>query len=141
MLEEQSHEDYLIKWAAASIEVAGSDTVNKTTVLWVPTHSALQTGAQLEAFFLAMSLYPDVQMKAQEELDKVVGRDRLPELSDRAELPYLNALCKEVFRWHVASPVGNYSSVCSSRPESHKRQAYRIAPARIIFTCIAEPGA
>ncbi|KAJ6585736.1 cytochrome P450 [Mycena capillaripes] len=90
LLEEKSHEEYLIKWAAASIEVGGSDT----------------TAAQLEAFFLAISLYPDVQAAAQAELDKVVGSDRLPDISDRAELPYVNALCKEVLRWHVAAPTG-----------------------------------
>ncbi|KAJ7824236.1 cytochrome P450 [Mycena olivaceomarginata] len=90
LLEEKSHDDYLIKWAAISIEEGGSDT----------------TAAQLEGFFLAMSLYPKVQQAAQEELDRVIGRDRFPDLSDRAQLPYLNALCKEVFRWHVASPIG-----------------------------------
>ncbi|KAF8209614.1 cytochrome P450 [Mycena galopus ATCC 62051] len=90
LLEENSHEDYLVKWAAASIEEAGSDT----------------TAAQLEAFFLAMSLFPSVQAAAQEELDRVVGGGRLPDLSDRADLPYVNALCKEVLRWHVASPTG-----------------------------------
>jgi cytochrome P450 len=73
-------------------------------------HLALQTAAQLEGFFLAMSLYPKVQQAAQEELDRVIGRDRFPDLSDRAQLPYLNALCKEVFRWHVASPIGKCSS-------------------------------
>lgn len=30
-----------------------------------------------------MLLHPEVQKKAQEELDRVIGRDRLPELSDR----------------------------------------------------------
>jgi hypothetical protein len=30
-----------------------------------------------------MLLYPDVQKKAQEEIDRVVGRDRLPNLNDR----------------------------------------------------------
>jgi cytochrome P450 len=69
---------------------------------------ALQTAAQLEAFFLAMSLYPEVQAAAQEELDRVVGNDRLPDISDRAQLPYIDALCKEVFRWHVAAPIGIY---------------------------------
>ncbi|KAJ7339250.1 cytochrome P450 [Mycena albidolilacea] len=90
LLEEKSHDDYLVKWAAISIEEGGSDT----------------TAAQLEGFFLAMSLYPEVQKAAQEELDRVIGRDRFADLSDRAQLPYLNALCKEVFRWHVASPIG-----------------------------------
>lgn len=53
-----------------------------------------------------MSLYPDVQAEAQRELDKVVGNDRLPDVSDRPDLPYLNALCKEVLRWHNAAPTG-----------------------------------
>ncbi|KAJ6517182.1 cytochrome P450 [Mycena vitilis] len=85
-----THEDYLIKWAAVSIEVGGSDT----------------TAAELEAFFLAMCLHPGAQVAAQEELDRVVGNDRLPDLSDRADLPYVDALCKEVLRWHPANPTG-----------------------------------
>ncbi|KAJ7880043.1 cytochrome P450 [Mycena olivaceomarginata] len=42
--------------------------------------NSLQTAAQLEAFFLAMSLYPDIQAAAQRELDQVVGNDRLPDI-------------------------------------------------------------
>ncbi|KAJ6612835.1 cytochrome P450 [Mycena sp. CBHHK59/15] len=90
LLEQRPDEEYLIKWAAASIQAGGSDT----------------TASQLEAFFLAMSLYPDVQAAAQKELDAVIGSDRLPQSSDRAQLPYMNALCKEVLRWHVAAPTG-----------------------------------
>ncbi|KAJ7478042.1 cytochrome P450 [Mycena galericulata] len=89
LLEEQLYDDYSIKWAAVSIQVAGSDT----------------TAAELEAFFLAMSLYPDVQRSAQKELDEIVGTDRLPEISDRTRLPYVDALCKEVLRWHVCVPT------------------------------------
>ena len=37
-------------------------------------------------------------MKAQKELDAVVGQDRLPEFSDRTSLPYTNAILKEVLR-------------------------------------------
>jgi hypothetical protein len=70
-------------------------------------NSALQNAAQLEAFFLAMTLYPDVQAAAQKEIAQVVGNDRLPDISDRSHLPYVNALCKEVIRWHVAVPLGN----------------------------------
>ncbi|KAJ6477966.1 cytochrome P450, partial [Mycena vulgaris] len=90
LLEEQLYDDYLIKWAASSIQAGGSDT----------------TGAQLEAFFLAMCLYPEVQIAAQKEIDAVIGSDRLPNLSDRPQLPYVDALCKEAFRWHVAAPTG-----------------------------------
>ena len=56
--------------------------------------------------FLAMSLYPEVQSKAQHELDSVVGRSRLPALADRPSLPYLNAIVKETLRWHTATPLG-----------------------------------
>lgn len=53
-----------------------------------------------------MALYPDVQQKAQEELDAVIGQSRLPEFSDRNSLPYINALVKELHRWHVVTPIG-----------------------------------
>ncbi|KAI0754738.1 cytochrome P450 [Daedaleopsis nitida] len=58
------------------------------------------------AFFVAMSLHPDVQRKAQAELDAVIGDSRLPELTDREKLPYVNAVVKELQRWHVVTPLG-----------------------------------
>lgn len=45
-----------------------------------------------------MLLYPDVQRKAQAELDRVVGSDRLPEFSDERSLPYITAVVQEVLR-------------------------------------------
>ncbi|KAF7348065.1 Cytochrome p450 [Mycena sanguinolenta] len=106
LLEGKEHDDYLIKWAAGSVQIGGSDTVNfHLNPLFNDNESALQTAAQLEAFLLAMSLYPDVQAAAQSELDRVVGNDRLPEISDIPQLPYVEALCKEIIRWHVAAPL------------------------------------
>lgn len=52
-----------------------------------------------------MALHPEVQKKAQEELDRVVGKDALPSFSDQENLPYINAICKEVQRWHPVGPV------------------------------------
>lgn len=49
-------------------------------------------------FILAMLTHPDVQRKAQEEVDSVTGLDRLPEFSDQPYLPYLAAVIKEVLR-------------------------------------------
>ena len=60
----------------------------------------------MQALFVAMSLYPRVQQKAQAELDAVVGPDRLPTFADRPALPYLNALLKELNRWHTSTPLG-----------------------------------
>lgn len=53
-----------------------------------------------------MALYPETQTKARAELDRIVGRDRLPCFADRDNLPYLNACVKEVFRWQPALPLG-----------------------------------
>lgn len=52
----------------------------------------------LTSFILAMVLYPGAFAKAQEEMDFVVGRERLPDLSDREFLPYLESVIKEVYR-------------------------------------------
>ena len=65
-----------------------------------------QSFVTLQAFFLAMSLNPDVQRKAQAELDAVVGPGRLPEFSDSNSLVYVNAVIKETLRWHTIAPLG-----------------------------------
>lgn len=41
------------------------------------------------SFFLAMTCYPEAQKLAQEEIDRVIGSDRLPNLLDRPHLPLL----------------------------------------------------
>jgi len=53
-----------------------------------------------------MTLYPKIQRKAQEEIDRVIGNKRLPSMGDRKNLPYVNAIVKEVFRWHPIGPMG-----------------------------------
>ena len=60
----------------------------------------------MEAAFLAMSLYPEVQKKAQAELDRIVGRSRLPNFDDLESLIYINAIVKESLRWHTVAPLG-----------------------------------
>lgn len=54
--------------------------------------------ALLHTFFLALIMFPEEQAKAHAELDRVVGRDRLPDFDDQAQLPYLEALLKEIHR-------------------------------------------
>ena len=53
-----------------------------------------------------MSLSSDVVRKAQEEIDRVIGNDRLPTSMDRPNLPYIEAVVKEVLRWHPVAPMG-----------------------------------
>ena len=81
----------------ASCLVFTSDTDRSTT--------STQTSSTLKTFFLAMCLYPDVQKRAQAELDAVVGTGRLPDHADRRSLPYVDALVKETIRWQPAAPL------------------------------------
>ena len=55
---------------------------------------------------LAMAMYPALQAKAQQELDDVLGSDRLPVQEDLASLPYIHAILLEVMRWRPAAPLG-----------------------------------
>jgi cytochrome P450 len=52
-----------------------------------------------------MVLNPGAMRKAQDELDRVVGKGRLPDLSDIADLPYIDALVKEILRWGIPVPL------------------------------------
>lgn len=55
---------------------------------------------------MAMALHPEVQAKAQAEIDKVIGNERLPRVEDRESLPYIMAVMKEVFRWQPTVTIG-----------------------------------
>lgn len=58
-----------------------------------------------------MTLHPEVVKKAQAEIDAVVGNERLPTFADRENLPYIDALTKEVFRWNSVVPTGKCSPI------------------------------
>jgi len=61
---------------------------------------------------LSMVLNPDVQAKGQEEIDHIVGTDRLPTFEDRLSLPYVEAIYREVMRLHPPAPLGvEHSSI------------------------------
>ncbi|KAI8666856.1 hypothetical protein NCS57_00912600 [Fusarium keratoplasticum] len=55
---------------------------------------------------LAMCVFPEVQRKAQEELDRVVGQDRYPEWADEEHLPYIRAVVSETLRWRTVTILG-----------------------------------
>jgi hypothetical protein len=62
------------------------------------------TTMALEIFTMASVLYPEVVQKAHEELDTVVGPDRMPNFDDA--LPYITAIVKEVLRWRPVTAGG-----------------------------------
>ena len=56
-------------------------------------------------FFFAMIVNPGAMKKAQEELDRVVGEGELPDFSHKDDLPYIDALVKELLRWSPPLPI------------------------------------
>lgn len=63
-------------------------------------------------FILAMMHYPEVQRKAQAELDRVLHHEgRLPGYEDQPDLPYITAVMKEVLRWKPVAPMGTPCTV------------------------------
>ncbi|KAI0926476.1 hypothetical protein AcV7_005406 [Taiwanofungus camphoratus] len=82
-------EIHLIKACAGTAYFAGTEAIS----------------ISLSTFILAMVAYPDVQAKAQRELDDIVGKARLPNFDDQQSLPYVNAIIKEVLRWNPPAPL------------------------------------
>ncbi|KAJ7127635.1 cytochrome P450 [Mycena epipterygia] len=64
-----------------------------------------RTVSVITAYFLAAAKYPEVQVKAQAEIDAVIGQSRLPSFQNRESLPYIEAVCKELYRWLPIVPL------------------------------------
>ncbi|KAF7968957.1 hypothetical protein HWV62_28806 [Athelia sp. TMB] len=83
-----SHQELVIQNVAGTMFNTGSYTSGITYI----------------TFILAMLKYPEVQAKAQQELDAVLGPNRIPSYTDKDLLPYLSAIVKECLRWEVLLP-------------------------------------
>jgi len=57
------------------------------------------TADAISTCIFTLTSQPHVLPKAHEELDRVIGRDRLPEFADQDDLPYCNAIIREIMRW------------------------------------------
>ena len=57
-------------------------------------------------FLYLIAKNPHVQRKAQEEIDRVVGNGRLPDLNDRPDLPYIEAVYRESLRCQPPLGIG-----------------------------------
>ncbi|KIJ38757.1 hypothetical protein M422DRAFT_33150, partial [Sphaerobolus stellatus SS14] len=86
-------------------DVEEDETIIRNTAATGYGAGADTTTVALHWWILAMILYPEVQARAQEELDRVLG-DRLPTFDDLDQLPYITAMCKEVQRFHPVFPLG-----------------------------------
>ncbi|KAJ4490243.1 cytochrome P450 [Lentinula aciculospora] len=82
------------------------EDIRKTTTTMFANGSAAVVSA-LQTFILAMSLHPETQSKAQNEIDAVLltVRKDLPDFGNEASLPYIAAIVKEVIRWNPVVPL------------------------------------
>jgi len=64
------------------------------------------TADGINTFIMAMITHPEVQAKAQAELDSVVGRGRLPSFADQPDLIYCGAVVREILRWRTVIAGG-----------------------------------
>jgi cytochrome P450 len=112
---EPYYQEHHVKQAAAALYVGGADT----------------SVSVLGTFVLAMLAYPEVQKKAQAEIDSLTAGKYLPTFEDEASLPYIAALVKEVLRWENVAPLGGFivvpnpvtkSDVPSSTSSSPRRR-------------------
>ena len=87
--EQEGFSDGLAGYTSGSLLEAGSDT----------------TAATLIGFIQGLLCAPEAAAVAQAQLDAVCG-DRLPELNDIADLPYLRGCIKESMRWMPTAILG-----------------------------------
>ncbi|QRW04458.1 cytochrome P450 family protein [Ceratobasidium sp. AG-Ba] len=87
------------------------------------------TTAWLKFLVLALIAYPEVQEKAYEEINRTVGRQRMPNLEDLSQLPYTQAIIKEVHRWRPVGPL----AVPHANTKEIEYGGYRIPAGTTIF--------
>lgn len=85
--------------------------VFSSILTWIP--AGADTGkTALRTFILAMTCFPKAQRDAQEEIDCVIGQERLPDYEDIVDdsnasvsLPYVRAVVLECFRYGVLETI------------------------------------
>ena len=77
------------------------------SIIWDTMAGGIDTSAlSFEWLIYILTNYPNIQTKIHDELDRVVGPDRLPTLEDIQNLKYLNATICELFRMKHFAPFG-----------------------------------
>jgi cytochrome P450 len=91
--------DSLVKMMHENKEKENLDWLDMVILCSAFMIGGVETTASLIQWFSALiPAYPEIQAKAHAELDAVIGHDRLPTLEDRKDLPYINAIIKELER-------------------------------------------
>ncbi|XP_067153122.1 cytochrome P450 2U1 [Apteryx mantelli] len=109
--ESSFNDDYLF-FIIGDLFIAGTDTTSNT-LLWC---------------LLYMSLYPEVQEKVHAEIEAVLGRDKVPSLAHKAQMPFTEATIMEVQRMTAVVPL----SIPRMASETAVLQGYTIPKGSVI---------
>lgn len=123
-----THDDFVDTLLALPAKDALSDTAIKGLLADIIAAGTDTSAHQVCWTFAELMRHPEVVRKAVEELDSVVGRDRLLTESDIPNLKYLQAIIKESFRLHPVGVLLPYEST-----EATVVQAYYIPVKTRVF--------
>ncbi|KAB5591014.1 O-methylsterigmatocystin oxidoreductase [Ceratobasidium theobromae] len=104
-----AEEEHNLKWAASALFSAATDTTDSSSM----------------TFVLAMVQHPEIQARAQEEIDSITHAERLPSIADMESMPYMRRIVQEVLRWQPALPLGITRS-CIDNPDDETNAFMRI---------------
>ncbi|XP_069588162.1 cytochrome P450 2K6-like isoform X2 [Ranitomeya imitator] len=81
------------------------------SVIGLLTAAIGSTTSTIKFFLVLMAHYPDVQAKVQQEIDEVTKSLRSPEIEDKPQLAYTNAVIHEALRVLDLSPTAFFHAV------------------------------
>ncbi|XP_075067302.1 cytochrome P450 2F2-like [Mixophyes fleayi] len=87
------------------------DTSLLITVMTMLAAGMETTSSTLNFCLVAISCFPEVQVKVQQEIDEVTQSLRPPGIMDRAQMPYTNAVVHEIQRILDLAPIAHYHAV------------------------------
>ncbi|KAG8962327.1 hypothetical protein FRC00_009737, partial [Tulasnella sp. 408] len=94
-VQQQAEDELALAFSGFAIYLGGLETTEST----------------VESFIRAMIIFPSVQEKVHEEMDRVIGSGRFPTFKDEPDLPYLRAAYLENLRWHPVVSFGEFDCV------------------------------
>lgn len=97
-------------------DVLSSDLDAAFAVGMLAVTAVFTSSSPMTTCIRALMMYPEWMRKVQEELDRVVGKSRMPELSDLPQVPILRACLRESMRWRPPIPGGNHNYSTGQRP-------------------------
>ncbi|KAH0847599.1 putative Cytochrome P450 oxidoreductase [Fonsecaea pedrosoi] len=116
----------------------GKDQLSERELWYNSGHAwAAATDTQsntLLGFVKAMVLFPEVQSRARSEIDSVVGATRLPEWTDRGNMPYLRRCVEETLRWQPTTLTGGPMPHASMKDDVY--MGYSIPAGTGLMNCV-----